>query len=94
MAAGLRVPQAIGDFLILRAIRESNGTAIAVSDDALSTCQRAMATEEGIFACPEGGATLAALEALLYCGAIARDDTVVLFNTGTGLKYPDLLGDK
>ena len=94
VAAGLRVPQAIGDFLILRAIRESNGTAIAVSDDALSTCQHAMATEEGIFACPEGGATLAALEALLARGEISCEETVVLFNTGTGLKYPDLLGDE
>ena len=88
VAAGLRVPQAIGDFLILRAIRESNGTAIAVSDDALTSSQQAMATEEGIFACPEGGATLAALEALLDRGEITRDETVVLFNTGTGLKYP------
>ena len=88
VAAGLRVPQAIGDFLILRAIRESNGTAIAVSDDTLIASQHAMATEEGIFACPEGGATLAALEALLDRGAIARDEAVVLFNTGTGLKYP------
>lgn len=88
VAAGLRVPQAIGDFLILRAIRESNGTAIAVSDNALIASQKSMAEEEGIFACPEGGATLAALEALLARGAIARDETVVLFNTGTGLKYP------
>ena len=94
VAAGLRVPQAIGDFLILRAIRESDGTAIAVSDDALIASQRAMTTEEGIFACPEGGATLAALEALLDRGAIARDETVVLFNTGTGLKYPNLIGNE
>ncbi len=88
VAAGLRVPQAIGDFLILRAIRESNGTAIAVSDDALISSQHAMAREEGIFACPEGGATLASLEALLDRGEITRDEKVVLFNTGTGLKYP------
>ncbi len=94
VAAGLRVPRAIGDFLILRAIRESSGTAIAVSDDALIASQRAMTTEEGIFACPEGGATLAALEALLDLGAIARDETVVLFNTGTGLKYPNLIGNE
>ena len=88
VAAGLRVPQAIGDFLILRAIRESDGTAIAVSDEDLSTGQRAMAGEEGIFACPEGGATLAALEALLDRDKISPEETVVLFNTGTGLKYP------
>ena len=94
VAAGLRVPQAIGDFLILRAIRESNGTAIAVSDNELTASQHAMAREEGIFACPEGGATLAALGALLDRGAIARDETVVLFNTGTGLKYPQRTGSK
>jgi len=88
VAASLHVPQAIRDFLILRAIRESNGTAIAVSDHALIASQHAMATEEGIFACPEGGATLAALEKLIGQGAIARDETVVLFDTGTGLKYP------
>ena len=87
VAAGLRVPVAVGDFLILRAVRESNGTALAVSDDALVAAQKRMASREGIFACPEGGATLAALETLLAKGWLMPDETVVLFNTGTGLKY-------
>ena len=88
VAAGLRVPTAIGDFLILRTVRESNGTAVAVSDEALVAGQMKMTRREGIFACPEGGATLAALEKLLSRGWIAPEETVVLFNTGTGLKYP------
>ncbi|MCK4392492.1 pyridoxal-phosphate dependent enzyme, partial [Candidatus Bipolaricaulota bacterium] len=77
----------VGDFLILRAVRESNGTALAVSDDALVAAQKRMASREGIFACPEGGATLAALETLLAKGWLMPDETVVLFNTGSGLKY-------
>lgn len=93
VAAGLRVPQAIGDFLILRALRESNGTAVAVSDEALIAAQYEMTRNEGIFACPEGGAALAALNQLLSQGLIAREETVVLFNTGTGLKYPSSTGD-
>ncbi len=92
-AAGLRVPQAIGDFLILRALRESSGTAIAVSDEALIAAQYEMTRNEGIFACPEGGAAFAALNQLLSKGLIAREETVVLFNTGTGLKYPSSTGD-
>ena len=89
VAAGLRVPGAIGDFLILRAVRESSGTAIAVSDEALILAQSRMASREGVFACPEGGATLAALEKLLANGWIGKEEKVVLFNTGTGLKYPE-----
>jgi threonine synthase len=88
VAAGLRVPTAIGDFLILRTVRESNGTAVAVSEEALVAGQMKMTRREGIFACPEGGATLAALEKLLSRGWIPPEETVVLFNTGTGLKYP------
>ena len=87
-AVGLRVPVAIGDFLILRVVRESCGSAIAVSDEALLAGQMKMTTQEGIFACPEGGATLAALEELLVAGWISPEEVVVLFNTGTGLKYP------
>lgn len=90
VAAGLRVPSAVGDFLMLRAIRESNGTGIAVSDEALVEAQMRMSRLEGTFACPEGGATLAALEALLKEGWLSPDERVVLFNTGTGLKYPDV----
>ena len=92
VAAGLRVPAAVGDFLILRAVRESRGTAVAVSDEALLAGQKRLAEEEGVLACPEGGATLAALEQLLSQGWIRREERVVLFNTGTGLKYPDTLG--
>jgi threonine synthase len=72
---------------MLRAIRESKGTALAVTDDALLEAQMRMSRLEGIYACPEGGATLAALETLLKSGWIQREETVVLFNTGTGLKY-------
>ncbi len=88
VAAGLRVPAAVGDFLILRALRESNGTAVAVSDESLVEAQMRMARLEGIFACPEGGATLAALEMLLAQGWVSPDERFVLFNTGNGLKYP------
>jgi threonine synthase len=91
LAAGLRVPSAVGDFLILRALRESNGAAVAVSDRALVEAQMRLSRLEGIFACPEGGATLAALDTLLAQGWVDPDARIVLFNTGTGLKYPDVL---
>ena len=90
-ADGLRVPRAIGDFLILRALRESGGTALAVSDDAMVAAMREMGAAEGISAAPEGGATLVALRALLALGTIPPSDRVVLFNTGGALKYLDLL---
>jgi threonine synthase len=89
VAAGIRVPAAIGDFLILRAVRESKGNAVAVSDESLVAGQEMMGSREGIFACPEGGATLAALEQLLSTGWVSPEESVVLFNTGTGLKYPE-----
>lgn len=88
VAAGLRVPSAVGDFIMLRALHESNGTGIAVSDEALVEAQMRMSRLEGTFACPEGGATLAALEVLLKDGWVSVEERVVLFNTGTGLKYP------
>ena len=91
-ADGLRVPRAIGDFLILRALRESGGTAVAVTDSDMIAAMREIGAAEGISAAPEGGATLVALRALLDRGAIARSDRVVLFNTGGALKYLDLLG--
>jgi threonine synthase len=90
IAAGLRVPSAVGDFLMLRALRESSGAGVAVSDAALVAAQMRMSSLEGVFACPEGGATLAALEKLLAEGWISPQDRIVLFNTGTGLKYPDV----
>ncbi len=91
VAAGLRVPGAVGDFLILRALRESGGTAVAVSDEDLVEAQLRLSQREGTFACPEGGATLAALEVLLDQGWVSPEERVVLFNTGTGLKYPDAI---
>ncbi len=91
VAAGLRVPVAVGDFLILRALRETNGTAVVVSDGELVRAQKRMSQLEGIFACPEGGATLAALEKLLAQRWVSPDDRIVLFNTATGLKYPGVL---
>jgi threonine synthase len=91
-ASGLRVPSPLGDTLILQALRESGGTAIAVSDDEMASDQLALARGEGIFACPEGGATLAAARKLVASEFIRPGDRVVLFNTGTGLKYPRIPG--
>ena len=90
IAAGLRVPKAIGDFLILEAIRESEGTAIAVTDDELVEGARELARTEGIFAAPEGGACVPAVRKLLERGDIKPDEKVVLFNTGSGIKYIDV----
>ncbi len=90
IAAGLRVPKALGDFLILRAVGESGGTALAVSDEEIMDSVGLMAGEEGIFPCPEGAATLAALRRMLESGDVESEERVVLFNTGTGLKYTDL----
>lgn len=87
IAAGLRVPAAIGDFLILDALRESHGLALAVPDAALLDGVKLLARMEGIFACPEGGATVAALRRLKGEGWIGPHETVVLLNTGSGLKY-------
>ncbi len=87
VADGLRVPTAVGDFLILRALRESEGTAVAVSDDEMIEACNLMGRTEGIFAAPEGGATLAAFSKLRESGWIKDRDRVVLFNTGSGHKY-------
>jgi threonine synthase len=89
VASGLRVPGAVGDFLILESLRESGGTAVAVSDAEMLKGSRALGTREGVLAAPEGGATLAALEKLLSSGEIGTGETVVLFNTGTALTYLD-----
>jgi threonine synthase len=90
LADGLRVPAAVGDFLILRALRESQGTAVAVPDEAMIEAANLLGRTQGIFACPEGGATLAAFQHLRGEGWIGDDETVVLFNTGSGLKYAHL----
>lgn len=91
VASGLRVPAALGDFLILAAVRESGGTAIAVSDDELLAGARRLASTAGVLACPEGGATLAALERCVEQGSVRKGERVVIFNTGSGLKYLDRL---
>jgi threonine synthase len=88
IAAGIRVPQAVGDFLILRAVRESNGFAIAVSDEAISAGLDEVAREEGFLMCPEGAATYAAYKQSRADGRVKKSDQVVLFNCATGLKYP------
>jgi threonine synthase len=88
IASGIRVPQAIGDFLILRAVRESGGFAIAVPDEAISAALDEMAREEGLLLCPEGAATYAAYKQSLAEGRVKRTDQVVLFNCASGLKYP------
>jgi threonine synthase len=87
VAAGLRVPKPLGDFLILRAVRESRGTAIAVSDAELLNAGIRLAGEEGLFIAPEGAACVSALEKLLATGFLKRDEKIVIYNTGAGLKY-------
>jgi threonine synthase len=92
VASGLRVPKAIGDFLILDAIRASGGTAIAVSDEELVRAVGEIGAAEGIFAAPEGAACLPALRKLIDRGLVKEDETVVLFNTGSGIKYLEAFG--
>jgi threonine synthase len=91
IADGLRVPRAIGDFLILRAVRESGGTAVTVADAEMVTGMLTIGRHTGVSAAPEGGAALVAIRKLVERGTIAADDSVVLFNTGGALKYLDVL---
>jgi threonine synthase len=93
LAAGLRVPKAYGDFVILDIIRQSGGTAVAVDDDAIMAGVKDLAANEGIFAAPEGGAAMAAYLELLKNGFLKQNDEVVLFNTGSGYKYLDTFAD-
>ena len=88
VAAGIRVPKAVGDFLILRAVRESGGKALGVGDPAILKAVDDCAKKDGLLLCPEGGATLAAYRAALRSGEVDEDERVVLFNCATGLKYP------
>ena len=88
VAAGIRVPKAVGDFLILRAVRESGGKALAVDDDATLHAVDDAARKDGLLLCPEGGATLAAYRRALDEALVTPEDEVVLFNCATGLKYP------
>ncbi len=91
IAAGLRVPAAIGDYLVLDAVRESGGTAVTVTDEEMIGGVHKLAAKAGIYAAPEGGATLAALEKLLASGDVGRDERALLLNTGAALKYIDVL---
>jgi threonine synthase len=86
---GLRVPSPLADRLILRAVRETNGTAIAVSEEDMLDGMNDLARAEGCFSCPEGGATLAALRQLRRSGEIGGKERVVIYDTGSGLKYPE-----
>jgi threonine synthase len=87
IASGLRVPKSFADQLILSTLQESQGTALAVSDESILEAQEQLGTSEGIFAAPEGAATLAGLHQLVAKGWVSANERVVLFNTGTGLKY-------
>jgi len=93
VADGLRVPSAVGDFLILRALRESNGTAVAVPDEEMIEGIKTVGRTQGLFISPEGGATYAAFVKLLNEGWIGDDEKVVLFNTGSGHKYFNVIND-
>jgi threonine synthase len=91
MAAGLRVPKALGDFLVLQAVRETGGTAVAVSDEEIADAMMLAAKTDGLGMCPEGAATVAAVRQLGHLGWLQADETVVLINTGTALKYPEVV---
>ena len=91
IAFGINVPKALGDFLVLKSIYETDGAAVAVADDEILDSLRELATLEGTFVCPEGAATFAAAKKLRNQGFIKQDDRVVLLNTGAGIKYPDTL---
>ena len=87
VAAGIRVPAAVGDFLILRGVRATDGFAVAVDDEAIEAARVEMADQEGILLCPEGAATYAAYKQEVASGRVRSDETAVLFNCATGLKY-------
>jgi threonine synthase len=88
VAAGIRVPIAVGDFLIIRAVRESDGFCMAVPDEEIIAARDLIAEEDGLLLCPEGAATAAAYRRALADGLVRRDHSVVLYNCATGLKYP------
>jgi threonine synthase len=91
LAAGLRVPKALGDFIVLRAVRETGGTCIAVDDAEILDGLRRIGRSEGMLICPEGAACVAALPHLIDRGALERDERVLILNTGSGLKYLETL---
>ncbi len=90
VAAGLRVPKALGDFLVLRALRETGGTAVAVDDGEIVQAMRDLARVEGLWVCPEGAASVAAIRRLKAEGWLTGDERLLLLNTGSGLKYADV----
>jgi threonine synthase len=92
LAAGIRVPAAIGDYLILQALRDSGGGAETVSDDEILVNIKRVGSLEGMFICPEGAALVAALEKLLADGTLSPDENILILNTGSGLKYLDMIG--
>jgi threonine synthase len=92
LASGLRVPRAIGDFMMLDILRKSGGSAVAVTDEELLSAVKEIGAAEGIFVAPEGAACLPALKQLISQGKVNRDERVVLFNTGSGLKYLEAFG--
>jgi threonine synthase len=92
IASGLRVPKAIGDFLILKILRDSQGGAVAVDDEEMIRVAREVGSKEGLFVCPEGAACFAALKSLHRAGKIASGERVVIFNTGSGIKYLECYG--
>jgi threonine synthase len=91
IAFGINVPKALGDFLVLEALYETDGAAIAVSDENILAMQRRIGAQEGLFVCPEGAATIVAADELRRRGWIRPEETVLAINTGTGLKYPDVM---
>jgi threonine synthase len=91
-ASGLRVPKAVGDFLMLRILRDSGGGGITVEDEAMIRITREVGASEGLFVAPEGAACFAALRDLASEGKIAADESVVIFNTGSGIKYLECYG--
>ena len=91
-ASGLRVPRAIGDFLILDALRDSGGTAVSVTDEELIAATGEIGASEGLFCAPEGAACLPALRKLIEGGEVKEHERVVLFNTGAGVKYLESYG--
>jgi threonine synthase len=94
IASGLRVPKAIGDFLILNILRQSKGGAIAVDDEEMIRVAREVGSSEGLFVCPEGAACFAAVKSLRSAGKIVPGERVVIFNTGSGIKYLDCYADR
>jgi threonine synthase len=94
VASGLRVPKALGDFLVLDAVRKSGGTAVSATDDEMIQACVELASDEGIFVAPEGGACVAALKKLLANGFLKADERIVIYNTGSGLKYLEAFSER